>query len=781
MQMKAEMLGIGTQAAPMISTLQKMGVDGEHSFAQLIQSGGVFREVLVLMHESLIMGNWSRFGGSLMVIAERMNMTEWAFGALGLAALGTTAAIGGVIAAMVLGANESAKFAEAMVLTGGMAGITEGQFNAMAESIGSQIPGSVLKARNALQDLVSTGQFTGDTLAAMGRAAVLFSQYSGQSAEDVVKDFAGMKDGVAKWAEKENESYHFLTAAQYEYIQTLEQQGQTEAAEKVVADDMYNHLRETGTQNLGILQRAWQDLGDTIRGTWDLMESVGRASTLEEQLAARIQQDRRGNNRFGLGTIDPETDPEVINLRRQIAQQQQQGAARAHQDQVQQLGITAHDDLHGFLPPEDEVKAQVAKLKLDVAQALAANPNDPVALNLQAHMQDAIARIQKRYGHEKTDRFNAPDKNGFVIGSDDTGKLQTQLSMMQEYARATKQTETAVLNLEIAQGKLKGFTPAQISELRGRAQRDDATAQAANATQLQGRYTNKLTGFQGRNAELQAQLQQMQEYGKVTKETQIDMVNLEIAQGNLKGLPQSEIDSLRAAATEQDKLSSQIAAWSKTSMGGTQSAFQGYVDQATNAGKQVHKVWNDTFTGMEDLLVSSLEGGKVSFDKFALSVVNDLLKMEVEKNIMGPLVSALGGLGGGKNGSGIVKAIGSFVGGLKFADGGIMTSAGALPLNRYANGGVANTPQLAMFGEGRGPEAYVPLPDGRSIPVSMKSGGGGVQNNVTNHITINSDGSSQVTAQDANRASQGLTYAIQQELIRQHRDGGIFSQSSTMS
>ena len=40
-----------------------------------------------------------------------------------------------------------------------------------------------------------------------------------------------------------------------------------------------------------------------------------------------------------------------------------------------------------------------------------------------------------------------------------------------------------------------------------------------------------------------------------------------------------------------------------------------------------------------------------------------------------------------------------------FADGGIMTSAGALPLHRYATGGVANTPQLAMFGEGRGPEA----------------------------------------------------------------------------
>lgn len=55
----------------------------------------------------------------------------------------------------------------------------------------------------------------------------------------------------------------------------------------------------------------------------------------------------------------------------------------------------------------------------------------------------------------------------------------------------------------------------------------------------------------------------------------------------------------------------------------------------------------------------------------------------------------------------------------KFADGGVMTNAGPLPLRKYAGGGVANSPQMAMYGE-RGPEAYVPLPDGRSIPVKMK-------------------------------------------------------------
>jgi hypothetical protein len=77
---------------------------------------------------------------------------------------------------------------------------------------------------------------------------------------------------------------------------------------------------------------------------------------------------------------------------------------------------------------------------------------------------------------------------------------------------------------------------------------------------------------------------------------------------------------------------------------------------------------------------------------------------------IGPFPQSGGGFGD------FLSSIGDF---FKFADGGIMTSAGALPLHRYASGGIADRPQLALFGEGRGPEAFVPLPDGRRIPVRM--------------------------------------------------------------
>ena len=57
-----------------------------------------------------------------------------------------------------------------------------------------------------------------------------------------------------------------------------------------------------------------------------------------------------------------------------------------------------------------------------------------------------------------------------------------------------------------------------------------------------------------------------------------------------------------------------------------------------------------------------------------------------------------------------------------FAKGGIMPGSMGLPIKQYATGGVARTPQLAVFGEGRGAEAFVPLPDGARIPVKMEGG-----------------------------------------------------------
>ena len=91
----------------------------------------------------------------------------------------------------------------------------------------------------------------------------------------------------------------------------------------------------------------------------------------------------------------------------------------------------------------------------------------------------------------------------------------------------------------------------------------------------------------------------------------------------------------------------------------------------------------------------------------------------------GEVVGLLGG--GGNAGAGSfankIGTGGGMEGFMNFAKGGIMTKDGELPLQRYAKGGIARKPQVAIYGEGSQNEAYVPLPDGRTIPVTMTGKG----------------------------------------------------------
>lgn len=100
--------------------------------------------------------------------------------------------------------------------------------------------------------------------------------------------------------------------------------------------------------------------------------------------------------------------------------------------------------------------------------------------------------------------------------------------------------------------------------------------------------------------------------------------------------------------------------------------------------------------------VSATEALGNSLDRIA----DKLIDMALDNLVQ----AALGGIGGGGGGS-ILGAFG-------FANGGVMVP-GRGPLKTFARGGISR--KAAIFGEA-GPEAAVPLPDGRRIPVDLRMG-----------------------------------------------------------
>jgi lambda family phage tail tape measure protein len=181
-------------------------------------------------------------------------------------------------------------------------------------------------------------------------------------------------------------------------------------------------------------------------------------------------------------------------------------------------------------------------------------------------------------------------------------------------------------------------------------------------------------------------------------------------------------------------------------------------EEAEQIGKQMESATLRAFNGMTDALVDFVMTGKLDFRSLANSIISDLIRIQIQRAITLPLA----------------KAMSSFFG---FADGGVMTSAGPVGLRTYASGGIANSPQLALFGEGSRPEAYVPLPDGRSIPVTMSGGaGGGDVFNISVSVAGAGAGtgvSSQGDDPGGRDLGKAIANAVRMELLAQKRAGGL--------
>lgn len=161
----------------------------------------------------------------------------------------------------------------------------------------------------------------------------------------------------------------------------------------------------------------------------------------------------------------------------------------------------------------------------------------------------------------------------------------------------------------------------------------------------------------------------------------------------------------RARAVVQSRANQELA--------GTADQTEALTDAAKDLGLTFSSAFEDAIVsgkGLRDVL-SGLE--------------QDILRIITRKLVTEPLANAISAIGmsllGGPSAP-ITASIPTYV----KANGGIITEFGEVPLRKYAVGGVARSPQAAIFGEGSTPEAYVPLPDGRTIPVTMQGGSGDV-------------------------------------------------------
>jgi lambda family phage tail tape measure protein len=197
------------------------------------------------------------------------------------------------------------------------------------------------------------------------------------------------------------------------------------------------------------------------------------------------------------------------------------------------------------------------------------------------------------------------------------------------------------------------------------------------------------------------------------------------------GLNASREEALRTAYAIR-QIDAEIEKLNAADIGqGLRDGLKGFTDGIGTLNQNVSALTTNTFKGLSDSIVELATTGKANFKDFANSIIKDMIRILTQQLILKPIVQGIGNLFGpaassagfGSGYTNPVTGVGTAGPNFGFANGGIMTPMGPMPLKRYANGGVANSPQMAVYGEGSRPEAFVPLPDGRRIPVKLDAAG----------------------------------------------------------
>ena len=225
--------------------------------------------------------------------------------------------------------------------------------------------------------------------------------------------------------------------------------------------------------------------------------------------------------------------------------------------------------------------------------------------------------------------------------------------------------------------------------------------------------------------------------------------------------PKTDKERLQGAAddvkAELDKLTDPINMIT-TAAEGIGSAFSNSFKGIISGSMTAKEALASFFTSVADMFLDM--AAQIIAKWIQMTILNTVLQLFPGGSMAG------GGLSGGSAGFGGNNTFGSFDAGGGFAYGG-----GLNLLPGRANGGPVSGGQMYMVGE-RGPELFVPGRSGTIVPNDQMGGGGEV------NVVVNVDAKGSNVAgndQDANQLGRVISAAVQSELIKQQRPGGLLT------
>lgn len=395
----------------------------------------------------------------------------------------------------------------------------------------------------------------------------------------------------------------------------------------------------------------------------------------------------------------------------------------------------------------------------------AAAANEDMSARWQGSLTPFTDNLEKQYAKMEGPRVTPPPRSNGLLGyksSDgppekkeadpfavamadmgrESAKLQFQAKHVAEYEDKITSAKLAQVQFDVEFGKFKDLTEGQKSLLLFLAGDVD-------------RYANELKlalaglDYDKETKKIEVQTRSL---GETNLQRQIglalmDLENKGIKEGSAlyEELSRKRIDAL----TKADEASKSFGV-------GLREGFNDYLETVSNNAAQIKGLLTNAFKGAEDALVEFAMTGKLSIRDLASSVIKDLIRIQIQQNIMRPVTSFLSGV------------FGSFFGSPSSGD----MSWAANAMDARASGGPLNIGRATLVGE-QGPEIIVPGSSGTVIPNSAL---GGTQN-IAIGITVNAQTGDTSTTGDKNTASQELgkrmAAAARAVIVNEQRPGGL--------
>lgn len=751
--------------------LREIGETGEKSLKRIELAGKPTSKALLAISAAA-----NDVKGSALNMTGQLGPLGSALSAIGPYGLAAGVALSAVALGLLKGIEAAAEAEQSFMrleavlrATGNSSGLTANEIAATAEEIEKATLATAEQVQDAATVLATFRTVAGDTFTrTLTLAQDMSATFGGDLKSNVAALGKALEDPINGLGGLQK-SYRLLTESQRDTIQTLVETGRQAEAQRMILDALEKKIGGSGrAETSGLagatnrLSDAWGNLLKGIAQTETVStaakSSLSGLATVIEGLNGLLKDDTPGEKIFKA--------QEKLLQAQDVLQRFRDGGAsfsviQLHERRVARLQA----DLDRIL---QEANEQTKKISDEKAAAVAGQEQaardfrseqlsqqrkalDATLDSLMTEPAERIAKVNEELAVTKQRLDALREKDGSNSESVDTAIHEAETIAQRKIAAIEKPALEAAKRASQANQKIINDLGNQIGTLadkRAAFIQNAVSRLSDSATQDQRNEVTRLAAALYDQGEAQKSLSKLQSEGEqVTKSTlsATEAYASEILR--LNGL-------LDAGAISQDTYNRAVAkaeqeslAARKDAEAGALRAFHAYREQAGDTAKDIEKLFTNAMNGAEDAVIEFVKSGGRSLKSLGdlfNSIMDDILRMTVRKSITEPLFNSLQSGG-----------FSSFITGLlPFEQGGIMTSAGALPLHRYANGGIANSPQIAMFGEGRKPEAYVPLPDGRTIPVTMSGSG-------TVNVTINNNTSAKATVQQKSNASGGRDLIVQ--------------------